>query len=153
MRRWPLGWQNRHLVFFEYCFPKGAAGRGGELQLISTRKQSFLLKRPKAVLPVSWQGLPSRPSTSSQQAGNPNLRRGLQSQSQRGLIVLFLPLKPVTSPPPPPSSKAPKFNPYWDWTVGEVQPEGVALPARVPFLLSTGTAGGSLGWGAGQGQV
>lgn len=54
-----------------------------ELQLISTRKQSFLLKGPSTVLPVTWQGLPSCPSTSSLKAGNPNLRWG--------------PPKPITS--------------------------------------------------------
>lgn len=57
--------------------------RGGDLQLISTRKQSFWLKGPSAVLPVTWQGLPSCPSVFSLQAGNPSLRRG--------------PPKPITS--------------------------------------------------------
>lgn len=47
-----------------------------ELHFISTRKQGFPLKGPSAVLPVTWQGLPSCPSTSSLQVGNPNLRWG-----------------------------------------------------------------------------
>lgn len=65
----------------------------------------------------------------------------------------MFPLKPITSPPP--SSKAPKFNPCLDWTVGEVQPEGVApLAPRDPShspqelqvaLQSVGVSRGVLG--------
>lgn len=119
----------------------------GELQFISTRKQSFLLKGPKAVLPVTWQGLSSRPSTSSQQAGNPNLRRGppkpitcrshcLSSSFEACHLPLPLPAKPQSS------------TLAWAEQWGRCsQRVWLYQPGR-PFPLSTVTAGGSLGRGA-----
>lgn len=131
-----------------WCSLNSISQRGvGEFQLIRTRKQSFLLKGPKAVLPVTWQGLSFCPSTSSQQAGNPNLRRGppkpitcrshcLGSSFEARHLPLPLPAKPQSS------------TLAWTEQWGRCsQRVWLYQPGR-PFSLSTVTAGGSLGRGA-----
>lgn len=133
-------------------------GGVGELQLISTRKQSFPLKG-KAVLPVTGRGSPPALQSPLSKLAIPTQEGALQSQSQAGVIVLVLPLKPVTSPTPSSSQQSPKVQPVPGLEGGGGAGRGCGSAmggggrrGKRPFLLSTGTAGGCLQRGAGQGQ-
>lgn len=140
-------------------FPKGGVGWENSSLSAPGNKVSRLKERLSC---QSLAGAPLQPFNLPQQAGNPNVRRGppkpitsrshcLGSSFEARHVPLPLPAKPQSS------------TLCLDWTVGEVQQEGVALPRREGVRVwggaggdpshSTGTAGGRFQWGAGQGQV
>lgn len=127
----------------------------GELHLISTRKQSFLLKRPKAILPVSWQGLPSCPSTSSQQTGNPNLRRGPPKPvtTRTHCLVSSFEARHLPSPSPSLSQQSPKVQPLLGLNSGGGTARGCGSASQGTLPTLNRNCRWEPRRGAGQGQV
>lgn len=116
--------------------------RVGDLQLISTRKQSFLLKGPSTVLPVTWQGLFSRLSAFSLQTGNPSLRGGppklITSRSHCLGFSFEASHLPLPHPARPQSSTL-----AWTGLWGKCSHRVCLCKPWGPYPFSTRTAGGS----------
>lgn len=155
VRRRPLGWQNRHVVFFGKCFPK----KGRRSSAYQHQETKFPAERTERCLASHLAGAPLLPSTFSLQAGNPSLRRGppklITSRSHclgSSFEASHLPL-PLLLPAKPQSSSL-----AWTGLWGKCSHRVCLCKPWGPYPFSTGTAGGSsvsgsLQRGAGQGQV
>lgn len=118
-----------------------------DLQLIGTRKQGFPLKGPKAVRPVTWQGFPFCPSTSSLQ-GYPKLRWGPPKRITSRTHCLQFSFEDYHLPqhlPAKPQSSTLAWAGQWGRCSQRVWP---GKRGGGPFPLSTGTAGGSSAGGS-----